>query len=257
MENSLHDVKAEQKSSQKKVGGVSKKSSNKPSGNPMGGRSRAKSTILATFEKNLKANKESSDKNDKIQVEGFDKERFKNLKSMFEKKPEETIQNEQQDQFGASKINPDKLKAFTGNTQNEETKKYSGLDQIKDAPRMSIQDRINMLMKSKEEAQPKTFLNDPILEKLRETNLDEGEDSGDNYSEENLDISKEEENNNENNGLDRSESLSDEDGKPENTYDGPIEEKYDCENKNELGNNNENNKEKNKNLNKSESLDDD
>jgi hypothetical protein len=256
MENSLQDAKAEQKSSQKKVGGVSKKSSNKPSGNPMGGRSRAKSTILATFEKNLKSNKESSDKNHKIQVEGFDKERFKNLKSMFEKKPEETIQDGQSSKFGEGKINPEKLKAFTGNTQNEETKKNSGLDQIKDAPRMSIKDRINMLMKSKDESQPKTAFNDPILEKLRETNLDEGEDSGDNYSEENLDISKEEDNNNEENALDRSESLSEEDGKPENIYDGSKEQKVECENKNEEGNN-ENDKENKKDLNKSESLEDD
>jgi len=258
MENSQkEEIKIEQKQPQKKVARLSKKSSNKPTGNPMGGRSRAKSTLLSTFEKNLKTNNQSGNNNKKIQVEGFDSERFKNLKEMFEKKPEEKTQEYDKTLGGVSRMDPDRLKAFAGNSQNEEAKKNSVLEKIKDAPRMSIQDRISLLMKSNEESHPKKTFNDPILEKLRETYLDEDEESGDNYSEENLDISKEEEGDIENNdSLVKSESLNDDDEKEENNLENEKYNKYNNPNKNGEGKNREF-KENKKVLNKSESLDDD
>jgi len=255
MENSQQEVKTEQITPRKKVGGVSKKSSNKPSGNPMGGRNRAKSTVLSVFEKNLKANSQTTNNNNKIQVEGFDSERFKNLKAMFDKKPDERSQDEQRRQFGAGNMYPERLKAFAENNQNEENTKNSALEPIKEAPKMSIQDRIKMLMKSKEESQPKKTFDDPILEKLRENNLDEDEDSGDNYSEENLDISKEEDNHDDNNALDKSESLSEDGNKFDNIIDDGKEEK-DNNHKVEEQRNKDSKENEKEDLDKSESLDD-
>jgi len=247
MEISQQEVKEKQKPSQNKVGGHSKKSSNKP--NPTGGKSRAKSTLLASFEKNLKANSQSSTNSNKIQVVGFDSEKFKNLKAMFEKKPSEITQEELQRDFESGKINPERFKAFGSNKQNEETK--NELKPLKDVPRMSIQDRINMLMKSKDETEPKKTLNDPILNRLREVNLEEEEDSDNNYSQENLDISREEENNNDIQ-LDKSESLSDESDNEKNKYD-EEKDKNDNINEGEIQKDKRQNK---KDLNKSESLDD-
>lgn len=257
MDNTQQEAQTEPKTSQKKVGGHSKKSSNKPSGNPMGGRSRAKSTVLSVFEKNLKANSQTMDNNNKkIEVEGFDRERFKNLKAMFEKKPDERLQEENQIQYGAGKIDPLRFKAFAGDSKNEEKKQDMVLESNQNAPRMSIKDRINMLMKSKEESQPNNTGIDPILEKLRETKLDDNEDSGDDYSEDNLDISKGEENDEDNDALDKSESLSDEANKKEKTDEVQADEKEIKDNN--VKDSEQNNKnDKKEDLDKSESLDDD
>lgn len=211
------DAKADTKA--KKGGGQTKKS-NKPAA---GGRARAKSTVLMNFEKNLKSNNSGSASGNKQEIKGIDNDRFQKLRAMFSggatKNESEQNNNKETVQDGKSQMNPDRFKMFSGTNNQEETKRGTLLPET--APKVSIKDRINMLMKSKEETR-NTSSRDPILEKLRETHLEEDEDSGDNYSDEednNLDISKEEDNDGDND-LEESEDLSDEDDEDKTKKEG-------------------------------------
>lgn len=250
MENSQQELNTDQNQITKKAGGHSKKSS-KPTGNPMGGRSRAKSTVLANFEKNLKANSTNTNENKKI-ITGLDSERFNNLRAMFDKKPEERPQEENDQNSKGRKIEPNKLKSFISDNANQTEKKNSILESNIPLPSMSIQERISMLMKSQDENKSEKKNIDPIIEKLRQTNLDDDleENSGEDYSDDNLDISKGEENH-ENDDLGKSEGLSEEIDKNEN-------EKFnENTNNNQVNKDNKNSNQSKNDLDKSESLDDD
>jgi len=266
MDNEQQEVKTQQNPPQKNAGGNSKKPSNRPSANPMGGRNRAKSTVLANFEKNLKSNSSNTKDKGKIEVVGMDNQRFKNLLSMFEKKPEERQQEETENSQGKGKIDPNRFKAFDGNKADEGIEKKNALlDPLKNAPRVSIQDRIKLLMNSQEESKPKKSYNDPIIEKLRENAKDDDENEGENFSDDNLDISREEENENEienenNDDLSKSESLSDGGNQNEqNVNTGKIANNDENNSNNKKAQNeeeNNNNKKQHNDLDKSESLDD-
>ncbi len=230
------------------IGGGHSKKSSKPTKNPIGGRSKGKSLVLANFEKNLKANSTNSTESKKI-ITGVDNEKFNNLRAMFEKKPEERQINDENENYGGGKIDPNKLLAFTGENPNQNDKKNSVLLTNDNSQSFSIQERIKMLMKSQEENKPQKNNNDPIMEKLKQSHLkdDVDENSEKSFSDDNLDISKGEDHHD--NNLSKSEGLSDQEEKQEN---GKINEKL----KNDE-NRTKNSKESRDDLNKSESLEDD
>lgn len=189
---------------EKKAGGKKK---NKPSGNP-GGRSRAKSTVLANFQKNTLANNTNANDSKKPIVTGMNQDKFKNLLGMFDKKPEDTTVEKEKPSFG--KMNSDRFAMFNKNNSNtDDSKPLPGLDPNK--PRLSIKERMEKLMQSKEDSKVVKKI-DPILEKLRENNNDDDEDEDsydDDLSDDNdLDISEGNDKNNDD--LEKSESLSEE-----------------------------------------------
>lgn len=191
-----------------KKAGAGKKKGNKPSANP-GGRSRAKSTVLANFQKNTMANKLNEQDSKKSIQTGLTQDRFKNLLGMFDKKPEEIQKEKEKPSFG--KMNSDRFAMF--NKNNENTTDKTDDKTLPGLPRLSIKERMEKLMQSKEENKTVRKV-DPILERLRENrneddeDYDEDEDSYDDElsGEDNLDGSEGEKNDN----LDKTESLSDE-----------------------------------------------
>jgi hypothetical protein len=211
MENEANKAELKEKKS-----GAGKKKGNKPSANPVG-RNRAKSTVLANFQKNTMSNKLNEQDSKKPIQTGVTQDRFKNLLSMFDKKPAEEMKKEdEKPSYGANvKMNSDRFSMFNKNNENTTDKKdnnvLTGLDPSK--PRLSIKERMEKLMQSKEESKPVQKI-DPILERLRENRnegdeeFDEDEDSYDDElsGEDNLDGSEGEKNDD----LDKTESLSDE-----------------------------------------------
>ena len=174
-----------------------KKKGNKPSANPAG-RGKAKG-LLQNFKNNTLASKSAAVESKKPIVEGMNTDKFKNLLGMFDKKPEDKPIEDNKPSFG--KINSDRMSMFNKDNNIEESKQVSENDAYK--PNSSIKDRINSLMKSKDDSKITTRTIDPILEKLRENVMEDDEDSYDNLSDD-LDISEGEENDD----LEKSENLS-------------------------------------------------
>jgi len=202
MENMENEAKKPEVK-EKKAGG--KKKGNKPAANPQG-RSRAKSTVLANFQKNTLANNSSLADAKKPIVTGMNQDKFKNLLGMFDKKPEDPNKEKEKPSFG--KMNSDRMAMFNKNSNDDSKVTCPG--EVQNKPRLSIKERMAALMQSKEDMKPKKKI-DPILEKLHENNDDEeDEDSGDDdlSDEDNLDISEGEDKDNDD--LGKSESLSEE-----------------------------------------------
>ena len=195
----------------KKASAGGKKKTNKSGANPQG-RSRAKSTVLQNFQKNTLANNANPVDSKKPIVTGMNVERFKNLLGMFDKKPEDAQKDSEKPSFG--KMNADRMSMFN---KVDDSKPCPG--EVLNKPRLSIKERMDALMKSKEEMKPQKKI-DPILEKLRERNNeneDDEDDDGDSFDndlsdEDNLDISQEQDKDkdNDNDDLGKSESLSEE-----------------------------------------------
>lgn len=236
-----------------------KKKGNKPSGQPVG-RSRAKSTVLANFQKNTMANKLNDQDSKKAIDTGVTQDRFKNLLGMFDKKPEDSNKEKEKPSF--QKMNTDRFAMFNKNNNTTDNKPTTGFNQ---GGGMSIKDRMAKLMQSKEDNKTVKKV-DPILERLRENrnddddDYDEDEDSYDDElsEEDNLDIS---EGGKENDDLDKSESLSEEkkevkDEKSESLSEEKKESKEEVNNEVEvlksIGSNEEENQPEKENLNNDE-----
>jgi hypothetical protein len=211
MENEVNkpvDITKEKKA----AGG--KKKTNKAGANPgAGGRKRAQSTVLQNFQKNTMANNTNTTDPKNPIVTGLNKERFKSLLGMFDKKPEDTPK-ELGVPSGNSKMNANRFSMF--NQNNDNSNQSPG--ELLNKPKVSIKERMEALMKSKEAMQPQKKI-DPILEKLRSNNHNNDEEDEDSYDDDdlsednNLDISQEDndkDKDNDNDDLGKSESLSEE-----------------------------------------------
>lgn len=197
----------------KKPAGKGKKDDKKskpPAGLPEM-RSRAKSTVVNTFEQK----KGPNIKKDVKPIETIGNDRFKNLLSMFDKKPEA---GQSKEDAAPQKLDMSKF-AFGKATEDSQTangpKKGSELAD-------GIKKRMEALMSNNKEKERSASYIDPVLEQRRkqkelEGDEDEEEEDYDDESEENLHISededehKEEENFDEDDKEDDKEDLNDKD----------------------------------------------
>ena len=232
MDISVGNKEENVKKTDKKPAGKGKKDDKKskpPAGLPEM-RSRAKSTVVNTFEQ-----KKGPQKKELKPIETIGNDRFKNLLSMFDKKPEN---KEAREDTGPKKLDMSKYAFGQSNTDSQDNNGPKKSSEMAD----SIKKRMEALLNNNKSGGKSGSYVDPVLEQRRKQKELEAEDEEDEdyeeESEENLHISEDEDEH------DKEQSDKEEnDDKEENEEKDDNEEKEDDkENEVDKEENDENNK---------------
>lgn len=164
-----------------------KRGEGKKPGKPQGPpdmRGRAKSTLVNPFEKNKTG---GASKKENKPVETIGNDRFKNLLSMFDKKPEQGKENNEDP--GPKKLDANKFSAFNGGNNAVSGKQSQGMPKAGVAD--SIQKRMEALLNSNKNNRNTVAGLDPVLEQRRkqleeEYGDEEEDDLGDDHFDDDL-----------------------------------------------------------------------
>jgi hypothetical protein len=188
MDISIANKEENAKKTDKKPTGKGKKDDKKskpPAGLPET-RSRAKSTVVNTFEQQKKG---PNQKKDLKPIETIGGDRFKNLLSMFDKKPDS---NQAREETGPKKLDMSKYAFGQSNNDGQDNNGSKRSTDVAD----SIKKRMESLLSNNKNGGKSGSYVDPVLEqrrKQKELEAEEEEDEDfDDESEENLHISEDE-----------------------------------------------------------------